>query len=472
MTAKFRDSQILSKIMIVLAVVLFFVMLVFCGNYINIKMNGQTSSLPELSENDLNLLLRSAASESINNYDDLIEPVFIGIKNADSKICATVNGEARKTFENLVYNQLIKLFSGTSENKTFDDNIQKYEYIESLKNSDRFVLISFFSDIPAACFLPCMSQSYQVQNSNMLFDVKHLFLLSDENRDLYGVAVSSDYDINIIYPDSPVVFNKTTVESYDIGEGYSHFEFDERFLLSPIMTSSSFVNDVEIKPSSMVYGKDVSSSFVARLFDVFNFNENLVKSFSSKNYTEMYYVDDLFELFINDNGTVEFKSNDLSLGIGLDEFLGYSAANNGKYSFNDKIFAIKNLVNLLVEENALDDYCIVGVDYAEKNDVLSVYLKSFVNGGSVSQNVYDAVFKICGNNLVYAKYNACVLSFSQHESVCIPQKHANNLIVEKPFLEQNITFVPQLKLNESDENYSFGWALFDLEKGVNEVANR
>ena len=471
MTTKTKISILLSKIQIAVAAILFFVMLFFCGNYINIKMNGKISALPELSEDDLNLILRTAASDSVNNYDDMIEPVFIGIKNADSKICASINTEARNNFESLVYSQLNKLFSGYSKRIEFGSKQDAIDYIEKLKNSERFVLLSFFTDIPASVFLPCISQNYDIKNSNMFFNIRHLFLLSDDEKNLYGVAVSSDLDINAIYPDSPVVFNKTTVESYDIGEGFSHFEFDDNFVLCPVMTSSAFVNKVKIEPFSKIYGKEMSSSFVNRLFEVFTINENLVKSFSSRNYSEMNYVDDLFELYINDDGVVEFKSNDLTIGVGLDEYLGYSPSNQGKYSYNDKIFAVKNIVNMLIDKKPLKNYCVVGVDYEQNNDMLSVYLKSFINGGAVTQNVYDALFVICGNNLVYVKFDALLCSFTDEMTVCIPQKYANTLFADTSY-DDSASFVPILSTDENQELYFFEWGAFFGKKEDDLIANK
>ena len=75
-----KTQSILVKIEILAAVVLFFVMLISCGFYIDIKLNGKISNLPSLSENDKKILMISSVSESVNYSDDLLEPVFVGFK--------------------------------------------------------------------------------------------------------------------------------------------------------------------------------------------------------------------------------------------------------------------------------------------------------------------------------------------------------------------------------------------------------
>ncbi len=447
---KNKLSFILSKLEIVLAVILFFTMLITCGLYINIKMNGKTSTLPQLSERDKSVLLRSVASESLNYNDDLIEPVFVGIKTGDEMLAAFPEKNTRQYFETLVYNTIYSLFSGNAVKQDVDD---KKAYIESLKQNEKYMLISFFDDIPSSVFLACISDNYEIEEMNEFFYVKHLFLLPDENLNLFGVVVSKDYDIYKLIPAQNIEFSKILSETYNISDGYSGFVYDKSVYgsIKPVLTSSFFATKYEIRSLPEVYGKERDAEWISELLAFFSMNHNLVKNYLSKNGSEMNYIDEMYEIVISDDGKVVFSASDDS-GIYLDEYLSYLPENNRNYNYYDKIFAVKNLLNDLKFNETSHSYCITGVDYDKQSDILSVYLKSFVDGIMLTDNAYDAKFEIKSNYLIYAEFYGITCSETKGGSVLIPQIHANILA------GNNEQVYPALnKDNDSNDIYSVMW---------------
>ena len=199
------------------------------------------------------------------------------------------------------------------------------------------------------------------------------------------------------------------------------------------------------------------------MFDIFSVNSNFVKSYSSKNDSEMIYVDDENELFVNDEGYVEYKAN--SSGVSLENYLDYSVGVTGEYSFTDKIFAIKNLVNLLNFDKSDHRYCVVGIDYEEKEDKLKIYLKSFINGVSVSSYDYDAAFEIKGNYLVSARLYLYKCTMLDEYSVCLNQSYVNELFDESQQTHgTELLYYPLLEREEMQGKYFVSWARLSQEE--------
>ena len=424
-------SNIISKLEIVIASVLFFTMLVSCGLYIDIRMNGKTSSLPPVSERDKSVILRSVASESVTYTDDLIEPVFVGFKQGGEMIAAYPKKETRAVFESMLYNAMYQIFLGEARELDTEDNLNE---IEKIKNSDRFLLVSFYDDVASSVFIPCLSQGYETASTDVFFDVKHLFFVPDEEDNLCGVAVSSDQKIFVIEPKEQIKFNKIMVNSYDVNDGYSYFEFygNEEGSVLPVLTSSFGASAYQIESLSLLYGKKRESGWIESLLDTFTMNHNLVRNYSAKNGTEMNYIDELYELKVSDGGKVVFDMSDGD-GIALNEYLGYLPENNLSYTYYDKIFAVKNLVNRLIFEDSDHFYTICGVDYDETDDTLSVYLKATVDGILLDGDRYDSLFKIKSNHLVYAEFDSIVCRRLDEKKSLIPQSYASVLLEQDGF---------------------------------------
>lgn len=429
MKSKEKAASVISRLEIIVAALLFFAMLVSCGLYINIKMNGKISSLPSIPEKEKRILLKAVASESVVYKDDLLEPVFVGFKNGNSRICAAPDDVVRKSIETTVYDSVINLFSGEHEKHGFESTSEAYDYIEGLKNSDTYMLISFFCDIPSSVILTCVSQNYDtVQYNGESFPIMHLFLLPDIDNNMYGVAVSASNEINIMYPKESVSFDKIAGESYDISDGYSYFEYEQREGVFPVMSSSLRQRKYSVEPSAVAYGKEKNESWVNNIFDVFDINTSLVRNFLSGDKSEINYIDETAEIVINDNGSVVFTNTETE-GIYLEEFLGYFPENGNAYTVNDKIFAVKNIVNELKTKSDISSYSMSGIDYDRENDVLSVYLKLFVDGIVVTDSEYDARFEIVSNSLSRAQFSSFVIKRIDDFSILIPQKYANALHV-------------------------------------------
>ena len=424
-------SNIISRLEIVIASVLFFTMLISCGLYIDIRMNGKTSSLPPVSERDKSVILRSVASESVTYTDDLIEPVFVGFKQGDEMIAAFPEKETRAMFENMLYNAMYQIFLGEAHELESEDNL--YE-IERIKNSDRYLLVSFYDDIASSVFIPCLSQGYETSSNDVFFNVKHLFFVPDAEDNLYGVAVSSDEKVFVLKPAEQIKFNKVMVNSYDVNDGYSYFEFysGEKGSVLPVLTSTFSASVYKTDSLSSLYGKKRECAWIESLLDTFTMNHNLVRNYSAKSGTEMNYIDELYELKVSDSGRVVFDISDGD-GIVLNEYLGYLPENNHSYTYYDKIFAVKNLVNRLVFEKSDHSYTICGVDYEESSDTLSVYLKATVDGILLDGDKYDAVFRIQSNYLVYAEFDSVVCTRLDEKKSQIPQNYAAALVDEESF---------------------------------------
>lgn len=456
MRTKEKGTSWLSKIEIIVAAILFFAMLVSCGLYINIKMNGKISSLPSLPEKDKRQLLKAVASESVVYKDDLIEPVFVGFKNGVNMICATPDDTVRKSIENTVYDSVFTLFSGEHKKKVFNNASDVNRYVTNLKNSDTYMLISFFCDIPSNVFLSCVSPDYtSVKSNGETFYLKHLFLVPDTENNMYGIGVSEDNEVNILYPEHSISYDKIASKTYDVSGGYSYFEYENRDGVYPLLSSSISVNSYNVESSATVYGKEMSQPWVSNVFDVFGVNSSLVKNFLSGDKTEINYVDETSEIIINDNGNVSFTVTE-GAGIYLEDFLGYFPENGNDYTGNDKIFAVKNIVNKLKSKNDITSYSVSEIDYDIERNVLKVYLKLFVDGIMVTDNEYDACFEIVSNYLKSAKFTSLVLKRNDDESLLMPLKYASVLGENKSV----DVYCPKLCSTDEENTKIVKWAGF------------
>ncbi len=448
---------------IVITVILFFSMLCTCGMYIDIKINGHNSSLPAMPSHEKQILLKTGAAENKVYLDDMIEPLIIGIKDGESHICASFDSETRAALKNITNEYLDDLFSGTSKKVSFNDSMQYREYIQKLVSSPKYLLLSYFDDIHASAFLPCLSQGIVSPEGDMLFGVKHLFLTADENGKAYGAAVSENGEINELYPSNEFTIDNISADEYDISDGYSRFEFFGEEGIYPVYASSFLSDKYELRSMGSIYGKSITTYWVDKLFDTFSLNSSLVKSFSSKNDTEIIYVDDYNELLLNDEGKVEYVSD--GAGVSLEHFLGYTPNVSGSYLFADKILAVKNIVNSIKHNKDCREYSIVGIDYQKNEDRLCVYLKSFVDGIAVFDSNYDAVFEIDSDSLVRASFVHVVCTKVDEYNVCLNQRYANVLLSEDVPAFSEITFCPVLEKETDGDYYVPVWAKFGADNG-------
>lgn len=418
-----KSRSVFSKIEIAVAAIMFFVMLISCGLYINIKLNGKISNLPPLSENDTQMLLRSSSSDDVSYTEDLLEPVFIGVKNEGNLSAVLPSDTYRRSFEEMIYDNVSLIFGGTRKKIDFESQSELYSYIQQKKDSDRYILVSFYTDIPSQMVLPSVLNNPIPYNEKDDFLFKHLFFLPDSNNNLYACAVSENYDVTELYIGQQINFDKILNESYDVSEGFVRFGYASDSLLKPVYMSSLRSQNYRIDSYSLLYGKDHDKEWVNNLFDIFSFNSSLVKSFTSGDKSEINHVDESKELVINDDGTVIFKALD-SNAVMLDDYLGYISEIDAELSFSDKIFVLKKLVNRLVDSSLGISYSLTGINY--NDDVIKLYFKYMTDGIFLYDTPYDAVFELDGNKLVYAEFKVVkCTSVGLSDELLVPQKYAD-----------------------------------------------
>ena len=120
-----RIKGLAGKIELAVTVILFAAMLLNCGRYINIKINGRSSAFSGMPENDKRVLFRTVANDSIENVHDLVDPLFIGFKSGDITVAAAFDRQSRSALKTSAFEYIVGLFSGKSEKKEFADEIEK-----------------------------------------------------------------------------------------------------------------------------------------------------------------------------------------------------------------------------------------------------------------------------------------------------------------------------------------------------------
>lgn len=423
-----KTGSFMRKFEIVLSVVLFFAMLISCGLYINVKMNGLSASLPPLSASEKQILLRSDYTEEIEYSDDIIEPLFVGFKRHNEMFASLPKNASSMLLDSAVNDALVKLFSGSGREVTFSSENEKNAFFNEVKNMENYIFLSLYCELPSTMLLPCLVNNYNSYENETIFNVRYLFIIPDENENIYGICVSSAYDVTVITPSENVTFNKIFEEAYDIMSEWSTFKFKENALLHPVLTSSFVTDTYIVEPAPVVFGKDINSEFVNTLFEMFSINSNLVKSFTSGDDSEINYIEEQYEVIINDSGLVTYRANEDN-GISLDEYLGVISTTKNNYSLADKIFAVKNIINSL---GAYNDtlFTVIGLDYQEDNSLLRVYLKCMIDGCMVTDDKYDAVFEIANDSLTFAEFRMLKCSKTGNLSVCFPQNYADAILNE------------------------------------------
>lgn len=451
MVVKNKVFGMLSKIEILIPVVLFLTMLITCGLYLNEKMNGTKPGLPPLPEKEKRLIMRSESGDNTDFDEDLIEPVFIGVKNDSVMVAAIPDDSARRSIEAVIYTPLFRLFSGESRKMEFSSDNERVSFIEEIKNDKEYMLISFYTDIPSSAFLPCIVSGFDFENQVDVYNIRNLFFLPDSEGNLYAIALSSEKEIYTLFPDETIPFSKINVETYDISDGWSYFEFPFYGDVTAEISTSVSMCKYQINPVSVLYGKGKDAGWVNDCFEVFSVNSNLVKSFTSGDGFEVNYVDEISELIFDDNGFVEYKALD-NLGINLDDFLGYVPNEGDNYTFSDKIFAIKKIVNSIDMHNDNVSYSFSGFGQEENSNKLKVYFKLVCDGILLTDSPYDAVFEINGNNLVYAKYLSVICSKINEHYTVLPQKYADVLLRNKNEAHNVYDVYCPIMIDEDSEN--------------------
>ncbi len=418
-----KVQSIMSGVEVILAGIMFFVMLISCGMYINIKLNGKVSNLPPLSENDTRMILRSSGVSDDDYSGTLLEPLFVGIKSGDKMTAVMPQYEVRKSVENRISEALSVLFEGTYKTVSFDSEHDLSNYIEKKKYSSDYMLLGFYNDLPSSVVLPCVVDNYRDESLHEVFLFKYIFLLPDKKGNLYASAISESGEVTELFPGQEIRFDKIVNDSYDVSDGWTKFDYSELKALYPVFTSSLVIGNCSVASFAESFGVDSDRKWIDELFEIFSINENLVRSFVSGNGSVVNHVEESGELVIRNDGTVSYKASE-NYGISLNEFLGYISDTGTKLSLSDKLFALKIIINSTIQEDELS-CSIVGININETDGATKVYFKYLHNGVFLYPSAFDAAFEIKNDYIINADFKMMKLTSLDTYAVVSPQKYAS-----------------------------------------------
>ncbi len=408
------------KIEILVAALLFVSMLLVCGKYIDIKINGISSSLPDIPDKDMHILMQTSSNESVHEKHTLAEPVSVGIKAGDARLMAH-SGEARTALMDYARSMVIRCFSGQSERLEFENEESMQKYLSQLCSDSDYLFFAFYGDIPAAAFLPALAREYESKESRMDFNVQNLFLFSDNDQNLYAVAVSSGKQVNILKPSEDVAFKPSEYNAYNDVTGFAQFEYDDENCLLPVFSKSLEQNNYLVKYTHEIYGMSVDVGWIQSTLGVFGLNKSFSKTFVTKDNSLIDFVDDTIELLFSADGSVVYNSNEN--GLGLYSLLGYHPTGSS-YTFSDKTLAVKRLFNELDAELCGNEanLGITNVYYDENSAKLCFEMKYFVSGIALTNNAYDAKVEINDDSITHAEFYALSCTGLEETTPSLPQK--------------------------------------------------
>ncbi len=405
-----------------IAVLLFVSMLLICGKYIDIKINGISSSLPDIPDKDMQILMQISSNESPLEKHTLAEPVSVGIKVGDARLMAH-SKEARTALMDYARSRVIRCFSGQSEKLEFDNEQNMHMYLSQLCNDSDYLFFAFYGDIPAASFLPALAREYEGKESRLDFNVQNLFLFSGNDQNLFAVAVSSGKQLNILKPSEAVLFKPSDYGAYNDVTGFAPFEYDDGNCLLPVFSRSLEQNNYLIKYAHEIFGMSVDALWIQNTLDVFGLNKSFSKTFVTKDNSLIDFVDDTIELLFSADGSVVYNSN--GNGLGLYELLGYHPSGSS-YTFSDKTLAVKRLFNEIDADLSGNEanLGITNVYYDEISAKLCFEMKYFVSGIALTHNAFDAKVEINDDSITYAQFYALNCSGLEETSPSLPQKYS------------------------------------------------
>ena len=420
-----KDKQWILYLFISLIVVFFTAMLVLCGMYLDLRLNGVTSSLPEIPEND-KWILTNSASDSQSSSEKLVSPAFIGIKNEASGMCGAIyDKSARETLNKNVEPLMTALFNGYAKKVLFDDDDRKNSFVRDIVNSDTYIYISLYNDLPSSVILPGFYGSGSYMPLNESFDVKYIFVLPDGDT-VKGICFDSELNAVVLSPIEHVPFNNVNYSAYNELSGFASFEFVSETYPEPVFTESFEVSSVMLVPSFSFYKFDLDDIKTVQLLKTLDFNPNLVKSYAYNENSVISFVGEEKELYVSLSENTLYY-NGFDKGIHLSEFLKYYPRGDG-YTLTDTVLCVKYLMNsidrILVGGDALPT--VVGVSYNGSEIVFK--LKYFYNGIAVTEKTHDVSVSIAGEYIKSIEAGVLFCDSGNLSIPVIPQKLALNAL--------------------------------------------
>lgn len=443
-------KDLLLGVLLAAAAVLFFAMLALCGVYLNMRTGNRTSTLPPVPASD-RWILTGSGSNLQSGAKALLSPSFIGIKAADGTMtAATFDTASRKNLQKELEAVLDPLLSGEIRTDEITREADKRAFAADLCRAERYLFCSFFGELPAASLVPAI-RAGDFPELEQNFFVRYLFLLPDEDENLYAVCLDDAYNAVFLYPRDQTPYTADQLSAYTGVRGYAAFSFVNGLPESAVYTESFDVDSVVVMPSSAFYTYDVNDEKTKALLKTLGLNIKTVKSIRSGNNAAIDFVDGACELYVSlSDGSFVFSSAED--GLMLSDFLGYYPTDGKNYTFADQILCVKYLLGtfdrILVGGDASPTLVGISLD----DDGTAVFrLKYFYNGVMLTENAADIVVHIRNNRLVRL---SAVTLFCDGGSLT------------KPVLPQ--TFV--LPLFENAENRSCSYhAMFENDSETNQV---
>lgn len=438
-------------LLIVTVAVLFLLMLVLCGLYLDLRINGINSSLPGIPEQD-RWIISGERYEAKESSDEILSPYFLGIRTEDGKLlAASLNETSRKGILNQFNKCMKDLFSGDNKKIKFASEEEKNVYINELINEKEYMYASYFGEIPAAAVVPCLSGGKGNINLSNSFYFKHIFILPDENEKLYAVCVSETNDVYEITPMSDTEFNILNIDAYNDNRGFEEFEFYKGYL-SPVFKTSFDVDTLISAPSFSFYDFNNITGPVKELLLSFDFNTNMTKTFKSVDGSTVSFVDAGKEILINLNdGSFSFEGKDI--GIPFSMLLEYKAENAP--TFTETVLAVKYFLSSVKNNIMGGDAAPTLVGVTEKDGKTVFSFKYFYNGIMITENDEDIVIETEDSFIKRVEIKTLFCVGGIHTKPVLPQKQAISML-ESEFSENTMLY-GMYKIGEKADNVEFVW---------------
>ena len=424
-----KNKDISLYIIIFLDILLFLSMLVLCGLYLNLRINGNSSSLPEIPESD-KWVLSGTGYDVQSGAKSILEPTFIGFKTSDGKMtAASYTSSARTPLLTYLNDTLSLLMSENVEIMSFPNNTQKEEFVSSLTESPKFFYAAYYSEVPSAVFLPATKNNFSSVAPEVNFYLKYIFILPDDQNNVYAVCLSDDLDVAILRSTENIEYTVDELSAYNGVRGFADFSFMENSIRPVAYFTESFdVDSVVIAESENFYSFNLQDVKTLQLLRVLDFNTNMVRMFSSGDGNASSFVDSGKELYIsNDKYSIEYSAYDS--GIHMSAFLGYYPESRKNYSLTDAVYCVRLLLNsfdqILVGGNAFPS--IVGVYQNDTGSIIFEF-KYLYNGVLLNDNDYDILIEIKDNYIINIKMDPIFCDSGRLFKPVVPQKLAIELL--------------------------------------------
>ncbi len=416
-----EKKDIVKYLLIFVTFALFFAMLLLCGAYMNMRINGISSTLPEIPEEDKWVITGTGYNSNTNTLG-LASPSFIGYKSlTDGMIAATYDKEARLALTEKYEKIMTELLTGKQIKENFSTSDESTQFINNIINGDAFLYVNYYNEIPSSAILADFTGAESTYTHNSFF-LKYVFILPDEKGNIYGICINDKLEVYRLEPENEMLYDQNVQLAYNGVRGFVPFEFASFTYPEAVFTKSFETDSVMMIPSASFYEFEPDGDNTKKLLDTLGFNRNLVKSFRFANNAGISFVDDGRELHVDViNSKMNYDSS--NRGIHLSEYLKYDPKGEN-YGLGDILMCAKRFVNsldrLLTGGEAYP--ALVGV-YAD-GETVEVNFKYFYNGILITQEPYDLKIEFLNDSIVAMEINAVFCDSGRYTDPVIPQKLA------------------------------------------------